>query len=375
MHHQDYQVGWICAMRTEYVAARAVLDQEYPLLPTDIDDHNAYTLGRIGNHDVVIACLPMGRHGIASAASVAKDMLRSFQSIRIGLLVGIGGGAPSKKHDIRLGDVVVGCPVKSVGGVVPYRFGKAIQDKEFESTGSLNSPPTALLTAIMALSADHELNGTHIAESIRQNETLPENYQYPGVEHDRLYESIYAHHGGDGNCKSGCDSASPPLVQRPQRGLTSNEPVVHYGLIASADTMMKDANTRDRLIKKHDILCFEMEAAGLMNDFPCVVVRGIYDYSDSHTNDVWQGYAAATAASYARELLCRIPDRITRIHLDRSHTPFDDTLIFHRHPNDGSAMLAHTELVLDQKKLESSGVEYVDDPGEPATVGAVETSD
>ena len=57
---------------------------------------------------------------------------------------------------------------------------------------------------------------------------------------------------------------------------------------------MKDAVTRDRRIKEHDALCFEMEAAGLMNDFPCVMIRGICDYSDSHKNDAWQGYAAVT---------------------------------------------------------------------------------
>lgn len=58
---------------------------------------------------------------------------------------------------------------------------------------------------------------------------------------------------------------------------------------------MKDAIARDQLIKEHDILCFEMEAAGLMNNFPCVAIRGICDYSK---NDVWLGYVAVSAASY-----------------------------------------------------------------------------
>jgi hypothetical protein len=66
---------------------------------------------------------------------------------------------------------------------------------------------------------------------------------------------------------------------------------------------MKDASTRDQLGDELGILCFEMEAAGLMNHFPCLVVRGICDYSDSHKNKQWQDYAAGTAAAYARELL------------------------------------------------------------------------
>ena len=312
MRRQDYTVGWICAVQTEFVAACELLDEEHPLLPTNSPhDDNAYTLGRIGDHHIVIACLPKGRYGIASAASVAKDMLRSFESIRIGLMVGIGGGAPSGKHDIRLGDIVVGCPMKKEGGVVPYNFGKAVQDREFERTGSLNSPPTVLLTALTKLSADHERKGSHITESVRliitKNPRLREKYQHPGAEHDRLYESSYTHRGGDYGCEIGCDSTSPPLLRRLRRELDPDEPVVHYGLIASADKLMKDAIARDRLIKEHDILCFEMEAAGLMNNFPCVVIRGICDYSDSHKNDAWQGYAAVSAASYAKELLGIIP--------------------------------------------------------------------
>lgn len=82
---------------------------------------------------------------------------------------------------------------------------------------------------------------------------------------------------------------------------------MHYEIIAFADQLMKDAVTRDKISQQHDVMCFEMEAAGLSNDFSCVVIRGICDYSDSHKNDEWQGYAIATATSYAKELLQTIP--------------------------------------------------------------------
>jgi hypothetical protein len=75
---------------------------------------------------IVIAVLPEGEYGISSAASVARDMLHSFPNIRIGLMVGIGGGAPSPKHDIRLGDIVVSAPRDGKGGVFQYDFGKTI---------------------------------------------------------------------------------------------------------------------------------------------------------------------------------------------------------------------------------------------------------
>ena len=66
---------------------------------------------------------------------------------------------------------------------------------------------------------------------------------------------------------------------------------------------MKDAKIRDRWGREHGVLCFEMEAAGVMNTVPCLVIRGSCDYADSYKNKKWQEYAAATAAVYAKLLL------------------------------------------------------------------------
>jgi hypothetical protein len=48
-----------------------------------------------------------------------------------------------------------------------------------------------------------------------------------------------------------------------------------------------------------------MEAAGLMDSFPCLVIRGICNYADSRKNKRWREYAAAAAAAaaYAKEIL------------------------------------------------------------------------
>ena len=163
---QDYRVGWICAAQTEYVVACKFLDEEYPAPATSPLHDNTYTFGRIGHHNVVITCLPKGEYGLTSAASVARDMLRSFTSIRFGLMVGIGSGVPSPKHNIRLGDVVVGSPVGRTGGVIQYEFGKTIQDQKFERTGALNAPPTMLLTALNVVEAHHQRKGHQIAGSV-----------------------------------------------------------------------------------------------------------------------------------------------------------------------------------------------------------------
>jgi hypothetical protein len=99
--------------------------------------------------------------------------------------------------------------------------------------------------------------------------------------------------------------SSSRLVRRYPRA--GDDPAIHYGLIASANQVMKYAGTRDKLAHELGIMCFEMEAGGLMDNFPCLVIRGICDYADSHKNKQWQGYAAATAAAYAKELLSFIP--------------------------------------------------------------------
>ena len=115
--HEDYQIGIICALASEKAAMVAMLDELHPRLKKQDGDDNDYTLGQIGVHNVVIACLPAGLTGNGPAAIIANNMRRSFP-INFGLIVGVGGGVPSKKDDIRLGDVVVSQPTRSYGGVV-----------------------------------------------------------------------------------------------------------------------------------------------------------------------------------------------------------------------------------------------------------------
>ncbi|KAG9992121.1 purine and uridine phosphorylase, partial [Aureobasidium melanogenum] len=221
---QQYTVGWICAITTEYTAARQFLDEEHDRPDhASANDNNDYTLGKMAGHNVVIAVLPDGEYGLSSATAVAKDMLNSFPSVRVGLMVGIGGGVPTPKHDIRLGDVVV---------------------------SSRQGETDVMRTAVSGLRSKYEDDGHQIEANI-------------------------------------------------------------HGVIASANQLMKDAIIRDTIAKEKDVMCFEMEAAGLMNHFPCLVVRGICDYSDSHKSKEWQGYAAMTAAVYTKDLLTRmVPSRV-----------------------------------------------------------------
>ncbi|KAK2786337.1 hypothetical protein FQN53_006705 [Emmonsiellopsis sp. PD_33] len=292
----EYTVGWIAALSIELGVASVMLDEEHEK-PSDfikpLTDQNTYTWGKIHKHNVVIASLPTGIPGKVSATATALSMLSSFPQIRIGLLVGIGAGVPRlPERDIRLGDVVVSKPNGRDGGVVQHDSFKAKSGGEVESRHFLNSPPRVLLGALSKLQGRHEYQEPKfpgiLSDTLKRHPRLKKRgYVYQGREKDKLYKI----------------TNSNEEIERETRD--SDNPEVYYGTIASGDTLFKDAAYRDKVLSRlgDDCICIEMEAAGLMNDFPCIVIRGISDYADSHKNDVWQRYAAATAAAYAKELL------------------------------------------------------------------------
>jgi nucleoside phosphorylase len=238
--------------------------------------------------------------GNGLAAIVAKDIQRSFP-IKFGLMVGVGGGVWSKTNDVRLGDVVVSQPTGTHGGVVQWDFGKMGKDGKFQRTGSLDKPPAVLLHALQVLRIFDITDGVNMEEGlsliVRKKPRMGQTYRYQGADHDQLFEATYDHEGNET-----CDECDAKLiVQRPARD--DSTPRIHYGNIASGNEVIKHGITRDKIAKEEGVICFEMEAAGLMDNFRCLVIRGICDYADSHKNKIWQPYAAATAAVYARALL------------------------------------------------------------------------
>ncbi|RYP49442.1 hypothetical protein DL768_004852 [Monosporascus sp. mg162] len=294
LSHDDYTVGWICALHIEMAAAEAMLDNVHGSLPKNPNDSNTYTVGSIGRHNIVIAGLPANGYGTNNAATVANNMDRTFPSIRVRLMVGIGGGVPGKA-DVRLGDVVVSTEVWQ------HDMGKTMQDGSLHRTGTPRRPPSAGMTAVTKLRSNHELKPSRIpsilSEMFQRNPRMSQ-YVRPSSLPDRLFDSGYDHIESMSTCDH-CDESK--LLERSPRD--NNNPKIHYGVIASGNQVMKDGKMRDQLAEGYGILCFEMEAAGLMDSFPCLVIRGICDYSDSHKNKQWQEYAAATAAAYAKELL------------------------------------------------------------------------
>jgi nucleoside phosphorylase len=83
----------------------------------------------------------------------------------------------------------------------------------------------------------------------------------------------------------------------------------------SGNSVIKSAQRRD-----YNAIAIEMEAAGMMNTLPVGVIRGLSNWADSEKNDVWQEYAAATAAAVAKELLACLDGSHSISHKYRTHT-------------------------------------------------------
>ncbi|KAF3278483.1 hypothetical protein TWF970_004496 [Orbilia oligospora] len=281
-------------------AARAMLDEIHGDLPNRSSDLNSYVFGAIGNHYVAMACLPYGIYGTTPAALVVCQMQLSFPSIRFYMMVGIGGGIPTKT-DIRLGDVVVSVPTGQCSGVVQHDRGKIVGGGHTKQTGNLHGPPRGLLNVVSKLRAIHSSDGNRICQLLEEAESkLSKKIGFiRPKEDDILFRAGYDHIDSRSDTCDYCDEHE--ALVRSSRDM--HDPVIHYGIIASGNTVIKDGKSRDSIGEKIGALCFEMEAAGVADVVECLVIRGICDYSDSHKNKRWQPYAAATAAGYAKELL------------------------------------------------------------------------
>jgi nucleoside phosphorylase len=225
-------------------------------------------------------------------------MLRTFPNIRTVIMTGIAGGIPrpdeAAKH-VRLGDVVV-----ALDGIVPYasvrQEGAATRPRQRQRAGLVSS---WLLGAARELEVLAQHGDRRWEHWLRPEESArAAAFPRPPEGTDRLYVRDR-------------ETSHPP---RPDSGPPAGMPMVHYGVIGSADILLVDEDFRDRLAQEHPDMCaIEMEGAGIAAgtaafDLTWFMVRGVADYCErTGRNDVWQPYAAYAAASYVRALLETAP--------------------------------------------------------------------
>jgi nucleoside phosphorylase len=306
LDYEDYTVAWIAPLEIEKQAALGMLDKRHKgKFTTHRGDDYLYAAGEIKGHNVVIATFPAGHdYGNSSAAALASQVKNNFPNLWFGLLVGVAAGLPNLSskppRDIRLGDVLVGVGDRDSAGVVCYDLGRETPTG-FKPLRRGDQPKTLPIvsSAIGQIKNPAQTNKNVFLKyykSIKDQSTFVD----PGQEKDRLYQTVK-----DGN------GSATRLVERRFRS-PSERTTVWYGPIGSGNKLMRDAQTRDRLRDQHNLIGLEMEGASILNIIPVGVIRGVCDYGDSQKDKIWQPYAAAMAAAYAKALLSEIKPYKTR---------------------------------------------------------------
>ncbi|KAL2862191.1 5'-methylthioadenosine/S-adenosylhomocysteine nucleosidase family protein [Aspergillus lucknowensis] len=309
-HHQlgapkgpagSYYSSIFCALPDEVDVGGYSLDEQYTCDPDSPNPKDVFSYGRIGKH-VVIITRP-SRPRPTNAAQDAATVTFLFPNVLYAVVVGTAGGIPDPPEaDIRLGDLAVSMPGKNHPGVIQYDFGKYEKDG-FVLDGKLNAPPKALIAADESVKEDEKCQEGYL-EAILRDITAKSGFECPGTK-DTLFKTSFHHVTPGADC-SACGAYGKDVVV-PRASCTHQKPVIHRGLILSGSGVVKNPRDREILQRGHkDAICFEMEAAGAMDAIPCIVVRGISNYADTHKQDGWHNYAAAVAAAYCKALLYKL---------------------------------------------------------------------
>ncbi|CAI0644717.1 unnamed protein product [Colletotrichum noveboracense] len=337
---EDFSVALICALPIEFDAVALAFDETWPVnqFGKAPGDYNSYTLGRMGRQNAVLVLLH--KMGKTSAASATTSLRHSFPSVNLALLCGICGGVPNPSPDVEilLGDVIIS------ENVVQYDYGRQYPSKfAHKNTASdvLGMPVKEIRSFLNHLKTDFgrdELRSQvpSMLEQI-QRKTVENGhwskYFHPGTEIDVLFRADYPHrhqHNPDCSCSEDtvCDEAIKTscadlqcdpeyhVLRRRLNGQNERErgpettsdifkspPQVYVGTVGSGDTVMKSGEHRDMMAQQHGIIAFEMEGAGVWDEIPCIIVKSVCDYADSHKNKNWQGFAAVAAASTTKAVL------------------------------------------------------------------------
>lgn len=310
-----FQVAILCALSKESDAVIASLDHvwtNHDDIPENerIDklpqDPNSYTYGAIGRHNVVLVHL--SRMGTVEASSVSAYLRTSFPNISLCGVVGICGVQPGKDDIEReriLGDVIIST------SILTYDSGRELDSGFQQRTGidaTLLDLPNELrgfLHKQMGVFARQELEKQIRANVRAIQEAKCVDAVYPGKAVDRAFASNCLHGDMKRSCDElGCGSRGEIYGRKRLREEDEDpSPLVHFGVVASANRVMRAAKRRDEIAKADSAIAFEMEGAGAWRNLPCLVIKGACDYSDGHKHKDWQNYAAVTAAACLKGLL------------------------------------------------------------------------
>jgi len=276
----DVTVAIVTALPVEAHAVRSILgDCRDFWSPNDPNDYRIGTLPSADHHyhHEIVLVQQAEEDGTRNAAVIA-NLTRTFPQLEVLIMCGIAGGVPRPEdgqHGVRLGDIVV-----ATDGVVDYNHVRSVDEVD-TLRRIVSAPSTALLRA------DHHLRNDEFYRGARPwLKTIEQQGQRPMF-------------------RRPMDSSDPLNVA----GLWRSDPIVHRGVVGSADRPLRDAVLRDELSRLHRIKAIEMQASGIataaeFHGLSWFMVRGVADYCDDESkSDAWHAYASMTAAAYAGSLL------------------------------------------------------------------------
>ncbi|KAL4805218.1 hypothetical protein BDV18DRAFT_26107 [Aspergillus unguis] len=321
-HRHEFEIAIICALGLESDAVEIIFDhfwdEGFGQAP---GDQNSYRTGVIGKHNVVLAYMP--QMGKAPAATVSAHLQLSFENIKLALLVGVCGGVPEGGYSsIFLGDIVIS------ESITNYDYGRRLPDG-FVSKEPAWTPNFRVASFLRLLKGwkgcqDLERRTRHHYDILQGRDN---KYGRPQSRKDRLFAPSYHHKhyhprsciacSTNQRCKDAQDSTcdelkcdldqciirSRPILKKLDLEDSGQQINVHFGRVASGDTVMKSGQHRDITAKQHDAIAFEMEGAGVFPSLQCIIVKGVCDYADSHKDKSWQPFAAGIAAACMKAML------------------------------------------------------------------------
>jgi nucleoside phosphorylase len=337
---EGFEIAAICVLNVEFAAVELLMEPYFFSYGKAAHDRSSYMTGLLGGKPVVLAT-PRNM-GSLNAANLANEMRASFPNIKLALLVGVAGGAPSttgdKDRPILLGDVVISTQViqHDFGRQCPsgFRIKTGVRDTLGRPNEDIARFVGLLERSIHARRRLSEAASNGAIKCKGRSGGSDFDFDYPGLENDNLFPSHYRHkHSSDSDCETcrncteidskvceqaegstcedlGCDKSKCDVKRQDSRrqssliGSSRHPPVnIHFGAVASGSAVIKSGWHRDNLVKELNVIAFEMEGAGSWDNLPTVVVKGICDYADSHKSKRWQEFAAATAAACAEEIV------------------------------------------------------------------------
>ncbi|KAH7191344.1 nucleoside phosphorylase domain-containing protein [Fusarium oxysporum] len=339
---EDYEIAVIGSLPLVHDAISLILDkvwsQDHDNNTTVMRNARKLTTGRVGNRNVVLVLL--STLSKANTASTITGIRSVYQKVQLAFVIGVSGAAPFYWGDeISFGDVVISDTVYHSNST-ERQPDKYLQRKTTDINISLAKNVQNLLSMFQTdRGADWLEQWTlYFLQQLQTKAALttPEGrYNCPGTDVDKLFKPTYRHRQKSSSNRVYCEcfsksvhddslgSACTDLQCKDEHILTrkrlqikclaennNNNPVqtpsIHVGSVASVESIIHSASERDKVLTAAAVIAFETQGPELWDEVPCILVNGICDYAVDQTQEGWQEFAAATAASVVKAMLQRL---------------------------------------------------------------------